>query len=104
MQKVEGSSPFIRFGKPAGNGGFWLPALQTSSDRDGSVRDRLGSSLESSQPWFGISLATTLCGHGGRRSLEFDAIARETHGIADEPSSEARSEDVALVLHWATEQ
>jgi hypothetical protein len=30
MQKVEGSSPFIRFAEPAGNGGFFFvhgPAL-----------------------------------------------------------------------------
>ena len=27
MQKVEGSSPFIRSKKPPGNGGFLLPIL-----------------------------------------------------------------------------
>jgi hypothetical protein len=31
MQKVEGSSPFIRFAEPAGNGGFSVPRLGASS-------------------------------------------------------------------------
>jgi hypothetical protein len=28
MQKVEGSSPFIRFQEPAANGGFFVDALR----------------------------------------------------------------------------
>ena len=36
MQKVEGSSPFIRFAEPAGNGGFFYAASSCSG-----VRERL---------------------------------------------------------------
>ena len=32
MQKVEGSSPFIRFTAPPGNGGFLLPGSYTAFD------------------------------------------------------------------------
>ena len=41
MQKVEGSSPFIRFREPAGNGGFFI-ALALDLDVVGGARLGLG--------------------------------------------------------------
>jgi hypothetical protein len=35
MQKVEGSSPFIRFTEPAGNGGFSVSKMAAESAKVG---------------------------------------------------------------------
>jgi hypothetical protein len=57
MQKVEGSSPFIRFAEPAGNGGF---------------------SLEKTP--YPVA-ATGRSGFGPRSQNVFDSIAPETSGV-----------------------
>jgi hypothetical protein len=59
MQKVEGSSPFIRFRKPAGNGGFFC-VLSRYLVQDHGIEAGMSRTIEAEQHPEGVTPGSPL--------------------------------------------